>query len=437
MANIESKNLLVAVKAYARANALPLDKDEVWESLEAAQAYVESPTAYAGQTIKVLIGDKYKSYIIQPSNGGLVLEEQTGGSGEGDADSTLAYVQVVEALPEEGQVQGVIYVNVTDNKGYIWTGAAWKEIFSETSMEISGLQEMVEAKANLDGATFTGSVILAGDPTEDLEAVTKQYVDRLVNQLQSEAPGVVDSGNPLPEEHKAGQSWRVAEAGVYAGKACEVGDLIICVADGTTIDENNFIVVQANIDGAVSGPETATDANIVVFDGITGKIIKDSEVSLASLNDAIAKAHTHKNFDILESYTKTETELLEMVVEDIAAASETLQAEIDKKANAENVYSKSEIDTKVSTIEQNLNSKATMAEVNSAIETKLEASEESYQAYVESRLGLPAATSVKSYVDNAIGTGGTDSAEAIAKAKQEAIEAAYAYTDSALIITEF
>ena len=437
MANIESKNLLVAVKAYARANALPLDKDEVWESLEAAQAYVESPTAYAGQTIKVLIGDKYKSYIIQPSNGGLVLEEQTGGSGEGDADSTLAYVQVVEALPEEGQVQGVIYVNVADNKGYIWTGAAWKEIFSETSMEISGLQEMVEAKANLDGATFTGSVILAGDPTEDLEAVTKQYVDRLVNQLQSEAPGVVDSGNPLPEEHKAGQSWRVAEAGVYAGKACEVGDLIICVADGTTIDENNFIVVQANIDGAVSGPETATDANIVVFDGITGKIIKDSEVSLASLNDAIAKAHTHKNFDILESYTKTETELLEMVVEDIAAASETLQAEIDKKANADNVYSKSEIDTKVSTIEQNLNSKATMAEVNSAIETKLEESESSYQEYVESRLGLPAATSVKSYVDNAIGTGGTDSAEAIAKAKQEAIEAAYAYTDSALIITEF
>ena len=126
-----------------------------------------------------------------------------------------------------------------------------------------------------------------------------------------------------------------------------------------------------------------------------------------------------------------------MVVEDIAAASETLQAEIDKKANADNVYSKSEIDTKVSTIEQNLNSKATMAEVNSAIETKLEESESSYQEYVESRLGLPAATSVKSYVDNAIGTGGTDSAEAIAKAKQEAIEAAYAYTDSALIITEF
>ena len=37
MANLETKNLLVAVKAFARANALPLDKDEVWESLSEAQ----------------------------------------------------------------------------------------------------------------------------------------------------------------------------------------------------------------------------------------------------------------------------------------------------------------------------------------------------------------------------------------------------------------
>ena len=57
MANIESKNLLVAVKAYARANPLPLDKDEVWESLSAAQTYLQSPSAYAGQTIKVLMDD--------------------------------------------------------------------------------------------------------------------------------------------------------------------------------------------------------------------------------------------------------------------------------------------------------------------------------------------------------------------------------------------
>ena len=42
---------------------------------------------------------------------------------------------------------------------------------------------------------------------------------------------------------------------------------------------------------------------------------------------------------------------------------------------------------------------------------------------------IPAGTSVKEYVDNAIGSGGTDAAEAIAAAKQEAIEAAAEYTD--------
>lgn len=436
MANIESKNLLVAVKAYARANALPLDRDEVWESLDAAQTYVASPTAYAGQTIKVLIGEKYKSYIIQPSDGGLVLEKQTGGSGE-DSGTGIAYVQVVDTLPESGQTQGVIYVNTADNKGYIWTGTAWKEIFSDTTVEISELKEMVDAKANLDGATFTGSVILAGDPTDDLEAVTKQYVDRLVNQLQSTAPGIVDASNPLPEEHTAGQSWRVAEVGVYANKVCEVGDLIICVADGTTIDENNFIVVQANINGAVTGPEASTDANIVVFDGATGKIIKDSEVSLESLNDAIAKAHTHKNFDILESYTKTEEELLELVVADIASARTELQSAIDEKANAEDVYTKTEIDTKVTVLETSINSKASMSEVNSAIEEAQGTTETEYKEYIESRLGLKASTTVKEYVDNAIGSGGTDSADAIATAKQEAINASNKYTDNALTITEF
>lgn len=435
MANIESKNLLVAVKAYARANALPLDRDEVWESLEAAQSYVSSPTAYEGQTIKALVDGKYKSYIIQPSDAGLTLEEQPG-SGE-SSGSTIAYVQIVETLPTEGQTQGVIYVQTSDSTGHIWTGAAWKQIFSDTTVEISDLRQMVEAKANLDGATFTGSVILAGDPTNDLEAVTKQYVDRLVNQLQSTAPGIVDASNPLPEEHTAGQSWRVAEAGVYANKICEVGDLIICVADGTTIDENNFIVVQANIDGAVTGPDASTDANIVVFDGATGKIIKDSEVSLESLNDAIAKAHTHKNFSILETYTKTEEELLELVVTDIANARSELQASIDEKANIEDVYTKTEIDTKVSTLETSINTKASMSEVNSAIEAAQEITEADYKEYVESRLGLEVSTTVKDYVDNAIGSGGTDSAEAIAKAKQEAIDTSTAYTDNALTITEF
>lgn len=77
MAEMNSKDLLVAVKSFARANPLPLDKDEIWDSVEAAEAYMQGPTAYPGQSIKVLMEDgKYKLFTVQKDDeDNLVLEE--------------------------------------------------------------------------------------------------------------------------------------------------------------------------------------------------------------------------------------------------------------------------------------------------------------------------------------------------------------------------
>ena len=47
------------------------------------------------------------------------------------------------------------------------------------------------------------------------------------------------------------------------------------------------------------------------------------------------------------------------------------------------------------------------------------------------------ADNLKSYIDTAVGSGGTASAEAIAQAKQEAINTSKTYTDTALTIVEF
>ena len=41
------------------------------------------------------------------------------------------------------------------------------------------------AKLDKSGGTMTGSLILAGDPTQALEAVTKQYVDELVGDIEA------------------------------------------------------------------------------------------------------------------------------------------------------------------------------------------------------------------------------------------------------------
>lgn len=278
----------------------------------------------------------------------------------------------------------------------------------------------------------------------------------------SAEPGIVDSDNPLPANYKAGQHFRVAEAGTYAGVKCEVGDLILVVKNyaADTASNDDFMVLQANIDGAVtSTAETSTVGEIVVFDAVTGKVIKGSGVQIASLNDAIAKAHEHANKTVLDSYDKTQTELLAaakaeaetLVGAHETAVTEALAGKADKATTLAgygiaDAYTKTEVDATIKTVNDNLNTKISGSEVDDKIatsktETLSEAATAASEA-LEARIGgIPSDTTVKSYIDTAIGSGGTASAEAIATAKQEAIDTSKAYTDTqisdALSIVEF
>lgn len=425
---IETKNLLVAVKAYARGNAIPLDSSEVHESLQAAQTYAKSATAYAGQTIKVLQNGKYETYVLNGSKGAYTLDKIGV-----DQSQLKNYVQVVSALPEISSAeQGVIYINTTDSKGYIYNGVEFKVVFEDVqglANRVQAVEDKLPEFAKLAGSTFTGEVILHADPTKNLQAATKQYVDRLVGGLNDFTVGVVDSTHALPATgYKVGQTFRVAEAGTYAGKDCEVGDLIIVISDFNEAQKNeDFLIVQANIDGAVTGPAASTDANIVVFDGITGKKIKDSTVSLASLQDTINKVHEHANKTVLDSYDKSQTELLQAASDAVDAKLVEVNSKIDTKADKtalSEYYKKTEIDNKLTPITENLNTKVTAEQVKQQINTRLGE-------------GIPDTTTVQQYIDTAIGSGGTASAEAIAKAKEEAIKASKEYTDASLTITEF
>ena len=424
---IDAKNLVVAAKVYSRGVALPLDASSVYESLGEAQSYAKNPIAYAGQIITVKEGDKYNAYILDGEAGTYTLSKVGV-----DASAVKNYVQVVSSLPGSGQEQGVIYINTTDSKGYIYDGSEFQVIFEDvTNEEGESLQEQLEnletelaAKAPINNPVFTGTVTLAADPTQDLEAATKQYVDRLVAGINDFTVGVVDSSTPLPStDYEVGQTFRVAEAGTYAGVECEAGDLIIVIADyADTFKNSDFLVVQANVDGAVTGPDASTDANIVVFDGTTGRKIKDSSVTIASVSDAVAKAHEHANKTQLDSFTKTETELLGEVDSKIATALgdyATTEDLADYVTNETYQSDKAANDSRFSTIETNLNTKITATDLANKIGE------------------IGEGTTVKEYVDTAVGSGGADVAEQILQAKQEAIQTAKEYTDTSLTITEF
>lgn len=450
MPKYDSTKLIVQMKALARTESMPIDSTEVWDSLAEAQSYVKEANAYAGQTIKALVNGKYKTYTLQPSGGGYTLEE-VGAISQSDLKQ---YVQVVESLPQSGQQQGVIYIVGTT--GQIWTGSAWKVVFKEVSAQVDQLTSKVTKlegdlakKAPINNPVFTGKVMVGSD-----EVAVKSYVDGLISNLVSSAPGVVDGDHPLPVDgYKAGQTWRVALAGTYAGQKCEVGDLIICIKDfNTQTNNSDFMVVQANVDGAVtSTATTSTVGEIVVFNAATGKVIKGSGVNISSLNDVISKAHTHANKTILDSYNKDQTQLLADAAATAQSKVDALKTEVDKKANKAttlagygitDAYTEAEIDSKLKTITDNVNTKVDAATVDSKINTAKGEIETAYNKAITEKLAarvgsIPEDTDIKTYVDTAIGSGGTASAEAIAKAKQEAITASKQYTDSQLLVTEF
>ena len=460
---IDSKNLLVWVKAMSRGQALPLDASEIHASLAEAQAYAGTATAYAGQSVKALLEDgKYHEYILQPSDAGYVLEEV----GAIKQEDLKQYVKVVEELPESGQEEGILYIDVVNATGSVWVSGSWKEVFRDVTATLSAMQgeidaveEALELKAPIDNPVFTG-VVKVGEE----EVALKSYVEGLFANLEDRCavPGIVDSENPLPEDYKAGASFRVAEAGEYAGVQCEVGDLILCVKDyvAESASAEDFMVIQANIDGAVtSKAATATIGEIVVFDAVTGKVIKGSGVQIASLEDAIAKAHEHANKAQLDTYDKTQAELLEAAKGEaqglVDALGERLDGELANKAakattlegyGITDAYTQTVIDGKLQTITDNLNTKVSATEVdNKVAEAKTETLEEAAAAAaeaLEARVGaIPSDTTIQSYIDTAVGSGGTASANAIATAKQEAIDASKSYTDTqianALAVTEF
>lgn len=435
---IESKSLLVAVKAFSRANPLPIDTSAVWGTKGEADTYAKQPNAYAGQVITAKVNGEYKAFILQGENGNCTLAPV------GADPSTLKEYVQIGTRPDSKQEQGVIYID--GNVGYIWTGDAWQKVFEDVSASITDygtrigkLESDMAPKLNPE---FSGTMKLNGK-----EIATKEYADAIVAAAKSEVPIVIDADHPFPaDSYKAGQKYVVAQAGTYLGQKCEVGDLILIVKDyakGSAADSDG-IVLQANIDGAVTGADSSIDGEIVVFSGVTGKVIKSSKINMTALSEALSKAHEHANKDKLDSFTKSQEELL-------AEINQSIQDKIKSKADKsttlagygiEDAYTKSDIDAKVKVIEDNVNSKVDSATVDTKItEAKSrflqEAATQTSTALEERIGGIDKGTTLKSYIDTAVGAGGSSSAEAILQAKNEAIAESKKYTDAALTIVEF
>lgn len=171
---------------------------------------------------------------------------------------------------------------------------------------------------NESKATMFTDAALTGTPTaptasagdNSTQIATTAYVDAAVGALLGASDAMIFKGTlgattgttaSLPASHKAGDTYKVVDAGTYAGVVCEVGDLVVCITNGSAANDAHWTVIQTNIDGAVTGPASSVADHIAVFSGTTGKVVADSGYTIATsvpanalfTDDSVTSASNH------------------------------------------------------------------------------------------------------------------------------------------------
>ena len=170
---------------------------------------------------------------------------------------------------------------------------------NHTIANIDNLETTLNAKANIASPTFTGKpqAPTAATSTNSKQIATTAFVHSVIAEKIAASDAMIFKGTigdggtvtALPDEHSTGWTYKVITAGTYAGVKCNVGDMIVCLIDGTAPADSDWTVIEGNIDGAVTGPTSSVDANVVIFDGVSGKVVKDSGFTIAKSVPADAK----------------------------------------------------------------------------------------------------------------------------------------------------
>lgn len=168
------------------------------------------------------------------------------------------------------------------------SGVSWGGI-TGTLSDQTDLQSALDAKLDDSQLDTDGTLAANSDTRIATQKAVKTYADTLVAAQDAMVfKGVIDcSANPNYPAADRGHTYRVSVAGKIGGGSgvnVEVGDLLLCLTDGTSAGTqaavgSNWSVIQTNLDGAVIGPSSATDGGLVAFDGTTGKLVKAATVT--------------------------------------------------------------------------------------------------------------------------------------------------------------
>lgn len=229
--------------------------------------------------------------------------------------------------------QGVLYIDTVTGAGDAWDGTAWKNVIKAYAVTIDenaddttvptskAVKDYVGAEiSKIPAQTDYTVTVTESTPEGYAKAYTiTQAATGLNTVINIPKDMVVESGTVVtdPAGQPAGTYLKLVLANANEDEIfINVGDLIEYVTSGSQAGDQIMVAVSAD------HKVTATLSN--------------GSVTLAQLaqevQDEIAKAHTHDNKALLDTYTQTETDLKDAVDKKHTHAN---AAELDKIADGD------------------------------------------------------------------------------------------------------
>lgn len=266
-------------------------------------ANMVTSTGLSGGTITIAAGDGKAVKSLANGNKGQILKIGTDGLKWADektysADNGLTLNPSTNTFSLNAAGENV-FGGVKLNKGGLWIDDETDALSIKASnnsglnidlsgelsvktgsgLTISNTDGSVELSKSLTGMTLTNTTLtgITTTPTpngnQGNEVTNVTYVD---TKIESAVGGLSKalvfigevSGGITPSNAKVGYVYVVTDNGTYAGQKCEPGDTLICKKNGIQTSDG-WIVVEKNIDGAVTASSELTNGAIVVGSGGT------------------------------------------------------------------------------------------------------------------------------------------------------------------------
>jgi hypothetical protein len=200
--------------------------------------------------------------------------------------STTAYGRAFLALADQAALMTLIQSSSETVQGIVELATSAETV---TGTDTVRATHAAGTKAAIDARIDNNAALGSSTVNAPSQAAVKAYADGLLdanNGLQFK--GVIDaSANPNYPAASAGHQYKISVAGKIGGASgpnVEVGDTLYAITDGSAAGTHaavgaNWVIVQTNIDGAVTGPSSSTSGNLPTFSGTTGKVLQDSGVT--------------------------------------------------------------------------------------------------------------------------------------------------------------